>query len=84
MVAEYKEDDNQKNSKKAAADKKHDGHTDSNPEKNETNHPLHSGLLLSLWDVILYAPGVWICYAVSGSREKFWLSAKKLFSFLEK
>lgn len=48
VVAKHKEENDQKNSEKAAADKKHDGHTDSNPEKNETDHPLHNGLLLWL------------------------------------
>lgn len=41
MVTEHKQDDNQKDCEKTAADKKHDGHADSDPEKNETDHPLH-------------------------------------------
>lgn len=54
MVAEHKEENNQKNSEKAAADKKHDGHTDSNPEKNETDHPLHNGLLVLAVKMLYY------------------------------
>ncbi len=32
MIAEHKQENNQKDCEKAAADKEHDGHADSDPE----------------------------------------------------
>ncbi len=45
MITENITEDNQKNSQKAAVDKKHDCHADGNPEQDESNQSFHGRLL---------------------------------------
>lgn len=45
IVAEDEQKDNQEDSEKTAVYKKHDRHTDSNPEQDEADHPFHGWLL---------------------------------------
>lgn len=88
MIAEHEKENYQKNGEKAAADEKHDSHTYSNPEKNETNHSLHNGLLFGC-EMIYYMRPVHGYVTERRGRKKIFLNIcgekrKKVFSFLEK